>query len=183
LPPAVGATEIRLEARLAIAREIPRLRRFARALLRDASAADDLVQDCLVRALGAHPRFPAAGKVRPWLFAILRNLYRDRLRSRLRQPGIDSIDDVADEELGEAPRQIDVATAISAIDALADLPGDQREVLVLVAVEGCSYREAAEILAIPTGTLMSRLSRARERMRILLEAPAPRGGHLRSVKP
>jgi RNA polymerase sigma-70 factor (ECF subfamily) len=172
-----------LQDKLAIAREIPRLRRFARALLRDAAAADDLVQDCLVRALAAHPRFPAADKVRPWLFAILRNLHRDRLRRRSRQPGFDSIDDIADDELGEAPRQLDVATATSAIDALADLPVEQREVLVLVAVEGCSYREAAEILAIPAGTLMSRLSRARERMRTLLEAPAPRGGHLRSVKP
>jgi RNA polymerase sigma-70 factor (ECF subfamily) len=172
-----------LDDRLAIAREIPRLRRFARALTRDAGTADDLVQDCLVRGLSRRDQVSEPAKLRSWLFAILHNLFRDRQRQKAREPQTASIHLISDRQFVVPPNQHEALAVTSAIEALSLLPDDQREALALVAIEGCSYREAAEILEIPTGTLMSRLSRARERMRELLEAPAPRGGHLRSVKP
>jgi RNA polymerase sigma-70 factor (ECF subfamily) len=172
-----------LDKRLAIAREIPRLRRFARALVRDRAAADDLVQDCLETGLARMHQLREPEKCRQWLFAILRNRFHDGLRSTSREPEWASLEDDEVTALPVAAVASDPVAFLSASDALASLPAEQREVLALVAVEGCTYKEAAQILAIPVGTLMSRLSRARERLRAHLEAPAPRGGHLRSVKP
>ncbi len=171
-----------MEARLAIAREIPRLRRFARALARDPFAADDLVQDCLERGLSHMDQLGDPAKCRSWLFAILHNLYRDRRRQSARQPQTTSLDEVPESGLAMPAPQAERIAVLSAMEALASVPFEQREVLALVAIEGCSYREAAEVLEIPIGTLMSRLSRGRERMRELLDAPGPRGAHLRSVK-
>jgi len=169
-----------MDKRLAIAREIPRLRRFARALVRDRAAADDLVQDCLETGLARMHQLREPEKCRQWLFAILRNRFHDRQRRSVREPELTSLE----ENEGSAMAvQSDLLVFLTASEALDSLPAEQREVLALVAVEGCSYREAADILGIPDGTLMSRLSRARERMRAMLEVPAPRGGHLRSIKP
>ena len=134
---------------------IPALRRYARALTRDAEAADDLVQDTLVRALRSEHLFHG-GDIRSWLYTILTNLNRNRLRSLARRPALTPIedDDAADSPGPEAGgRDIE--------RALASLVDDQRVALLLVVMEGLSYREVAEVQGVPIGTVMSRLARAR----------------------
>src|SRR5215472_353021 len=134
---------------------IPALRRYARALTRNADIADDLVQDTLVRALRSQHLFHG-GEVRSWLYTILTNLNRNRLRSLARRPqpaplGEADAPQMAGPEAGE--RDIE--------RALASLVEDQRSALLLVVLEGLSYREVAEVQGVPIGTVMSRLSRAR----------------------
>jgi RNA polymerase sigma-70 factor (ECF subfamily) len=152
---------------------IPALRRFARALARDAETADDLVQDTLVRALRAEHLFHG-GDLRTWLFTILLNLDRNRRRGLARRPVLAVIEDV--DPAGEP------GTDGSGRDierGLALLPSEQRELLILVTLEGLSYREAADVQGVPIGTVMSRLSRARSTLRGHLEGERPR---LRQVK-
>ena len=160
--------------------QIPALRRYAVALLREREAADDLVQDALERAIRAWPQRRRDGDLRAWLFAILRNRYLEGVRGRRGvEVGSELLDDVADASAdpGAALGVRDV------LDGLAGLPEDQRSVLLLVAVEDMSYAEAAAVLAVPIGTVMSRLSRARGRMRAFLDlAPTVVTGHLRRVK-
>lgn len=159
--------------------QIPALRRFAYALLRDREAADDLVQDTLERAVAGWSRRRADGDVRAWLFAIERNVFLQEARRRGRagaHVGMEALDAIP------APGT-DQAAALGARDVLAGLdalPEDQRSVLLLVAVEDLSYAEAAAILGIPIGTVMSRLSRARDRLREYMETG--RTGLLRRVK-
>ncbi|MCE4226463.1 sigma-70 family RNA polymerase sigma factor [Methylobacterium sp. C25] len=159
--------------------QIPGLRRYAVALLRDREAADDLVQDTLERALAAWPQRRRDGDLRAWLFTIQRNLFLAGLRRRGRaapQAGPDVLDIVPD-------RSSDPAAGLGLRDLFAGLdalPEDQRSVLLLVAVEDMSYADAAAVLDIPLGTVMSRLSRARERMRSFVETG--RIGLLRRVK-
>lgn len=172
-----------MDRKLAIARELPRLRRFARALVGDPTAADDLVQDCLERALSRIDQLKQQDRARPWLFAIMHNLFRDGLRAGKRRPQLASLHGPAGEQLSEPPRQHERLAAMTVLKALDALPTERREALVLVAVEGMSYREAAGILDIPVGTLMSRLGRGREQLRAALDADPDRGSHLRSVKP
>jgi len=147
---------------------IPALRRFARALTREKEAADDLVQDTLVRALRAEHLFHG-GDLRGWMFTILLNLDRNRRRGLARRPHMAVIEDVdpAGEPGGDGSgRDID--------RGLAMLPSEQREVLLLVTLEGMSYREAAEAQGVPVGTVMSRLSRARATLRSHLDGERPR---------
>ena len=151
---------------------IPSLRRFARALSRDAETADDLVQDTLVRALRAEHLFHG-GDLRTWLFTILLNLDRNRRRSLSRRPTLAVIEDV---DPAAAPGSDGTGRDIER--GLALLPAEQREVLLLVTLEGMSYREAAEVQGVPIGTLMSRLSRARAALRAHVEGERPQ---LRSV--
>lgn len=144
---------------------LPRLRRYARMLTGDRARADDLVQDALERALERESTFRSGGNLRPWLFSLMHNLFVDGIRAR------EAVDWSADaEELPEmaAPHQADPAELRDIHIALEKLPADQREVLLLVAVEGLRYREAAEALALPVGTVMSRLARARGKMQELL---------------
>lgn len=172
-----------MDKRLAIAREIPRLRRFALALVREHSAADDLVQDTLERALdkASHIRNPEA--IRSWMFAIMHNIFRDNNRWSARKPVHASLHGLHALELREPARQADILAALDVLKALAELPTDRREALALVAVEGCSYREASEILAIPIGTLMSRLARGRQQLREALDRGHTNSpSHLRSLK-
>src|SRR5690606_30106785 len=117
--------------------------------------ADDLVQDCLLRAIDREAQFRGEN-LSGWVFAILTNVGRSRLRSARRQPPSGDLSEVA----GEA--DADPATRIAVHAALAGLSEEQRKPLLLTAVEGFSYRETAEILGIPIGTVMSRIARARE---------------------
>ncbi len=152
---------------------IPALRRFARALARDAETADDLVQDTLVRALRGEHLFHG-GDLRTWTFTILLNLDRNRRRGLARRPILAVIEDVDP----AGPPGTD-GTGSDIERGLVLLPQEQREVLLLVALEGLSYREAAEVQGVPIGTVMSRLSRARTALRTHLEGERPR---LRQVK-
>ena len=152
---------------------VPALRRFARALARDSEAADDLVQDTMVRALRGEHLFHG-GDLRTWLFTILLNLDRNRRRGLARRPVLAAIEDV---DPPGAPGADGSRPDIER--GLALLPQEQREVLLLVTLEGLSYREAAEVQGVPIGTVMSRLSRARAALRAHLESERPR---LRQVK-
>jgi RNA polymerase sigma-70 factor (ECF subfamily) len=152
---------------------IPALRRYGRALTREAEAADDLVQDTLVRALRSEHLFHG-GDVRAWLFTILTNLNRNRLRSLARRPSTAQLedDDAADSAGPEAGgRDIERALAL--------LVDDQRQALLLVTLEGLSYREVAEVQGVPIGTVMSRLARARAQVKAYLDGERPA---LRRVK-
>ena len=152
---------------------IPALRRYARALTRDAETADDLVQDTLVRALRSEHLFHG-GEVRSWLYTILTNLNRNRLRSIARRPLIKLIsDEDAPDTAGPEAGMRDIARA------LASLVEEQRAVLLLVVLEGLTYREVAEVQGVPVGTVMSRLARARAHIRAFLDGERPA---LRRVK-
>lgn len=161
-----------------IAGEVPALRRFARALTRNPDVADDLVQDCLERAIRKQSLWRPTGSLRSWLFRILLNVYRNDLRSRRRRPEAVPFDGLPEEPavLSGQPERLALAETARAMQRL---PLDQREALLLVAVEGMSYREAASVLAVPVGTLMSRLGRARVELRRLTDGEGPR---LRAVK-
>jgi RNA polymerase sigma-70 factor (ECF subfamily) len=142
---------------------IPALRRYARALTRDADIADDLVQDTLVRALRSEHLFHG-GDVRSWLYTILTNLNRNRLRSLSRRPTLSPIED------NDAPDLAGPEAGGRDIErALATLVEDQRNALLLVVLEGLSYREVAEVQGVPIGTVMSRLARARVQIKNYLD--------------
>ncbi|MFC0387555.1 sigma-70 family RNA polymerase sigma factor [Muricoccus vinaceus] len=147
---------------------VPALRRYAWSLVRHDQDADDLVQDCLVRALARLPELEGGvlAQLRPWLFTILHNLAVSRWRG-LRRRGQPV--DIASADLSMAASQEWTSTAREMLEALARLPAEQSQVLLLVAVEGFDYREAAGILGIPMGTVMSRLSRARDALRAQME--------------
>jgi RNA polymerase sigma-70 factor (ECF subfamily) len=159
--------------RMNVEAAIPALRRYARALTRNTDTADDLVQDTLVRALRSEHLFHG-GEIRSWLYTILTNLNRNRLRSLARRPVLSSIEendapDLAGPEAGG--RDIE--------RALATLVEDQRAALLLVVLEGLSYREVAEVQGVPIGTVMSRLARARAQIKSYLDGGRPA---LRRVK-
>lgn len=158
---------------------VPALRRYARALTRDADHADDLVQDCIERAIRKRRLWSPTGPLRAWLFRILLNLYRNELRSTRRKGSQVPLDDLAVEPAVPAPQPGRIALAEMA-RAIERLPLEQREALLLVVLEGVSYQEAAGIIGIPAGTLMSRLGRARAALKTMTGASdEPR---LRTVK-
>jgi RNA polymerase sigma-70 factor, ECF subfamily len=146
-----------------IGEQIPRLRRYARALTGDRNAADDLVQDTLERAWVKLHLWRRGSDLRAWLFTIMHNVFVNQLRGRRAKPlvaldgeALDVPDRAAQSDRLEV-RDLDAAVRL--------LPDEQREVLLLVGLEELSYRETAAALGIPIGTVMSRLSRARERVR------------------
>src|SRR5216683_7456570 len=146
---------------------VPALRRYARALTRNAELADDLVQDTLVRALRSEHLFHG-GDIRSWLYTILTNLNRNRLRSLARRPTITALDD------NDAPDMAGPEAGGRDIErALATLVEDQRAALLLVVLEGLSYREVAEVQGVPIGTVMSRLARARMQIKTYLDGERP----------
>lgn len=158
---------------------VPALRRYARALTRNADRADDLVQDCLERAIRKRGLFAPTGPLQGWLFRMLLNLWRNSLRSERRRGEHVPIEALPVEPSTPAPQPGRIALGEMS-RALDRLPPEQREALLLVVLEGKSYEEAAGILDIPAGTLMSRLGRARAALRSLTGASdEPR---LRSVK-
>src|SRR5690348_9166216 len=152
---------------------IPALRRYARALTRDAETADELVQDTLVRALRSEHLFQGE-EIRSWLYTILTNLNRNRLRSLARRPLLSPIED------NDAPDFAGPEAGGRDIErALAMLVEEQRTALLLVVLEGLSYREVAEVQGVPIGTVMSRLARARVQIKTYLDGERPA---LRRVK-
>src|SRR3982750_2590445 len=152
---------------------IPALRRYARALTRDVEIADDLVQDTLVRALRAEHLFHG-GDIRSWLYTILTNLNRNRLRSLARRPVLMPIDDAdAPDAAGPEAGGRDIERA------LAILVEEQRSALLLVVLEGLSYREVAEIQAVPSVTVVSRRARSPAQVKAFLDGERPM---LRRVK-
>jgi len=164
---------------------IPALRRFARVLVRHDADADDLVQDCLERALSRLGSVRRQSDLRPWLFSILHSLHISRWRRMKRGLSLGLGAPQPEDTNAPSPQELHMQMHDAARTLLA-LPEDQRAVLMLVAVEGMDYAVAADILDIPVGTLMSRLGRARSRMRLLMDgsgAQTPRAGRptLRSV--
>lgn len=149
--------------------QIPSLRRYARVLTGDAWAADDLVQDTLERACSKWRLWTAGSNLRAWLFTLMHNQFVNQLRRAVRQSAAGTrvdVDDV-DHELQATGVAPDLTLDIER--CLLRLPEDQRAVLLLVSVEDLSYDEVARITGVPLGTVMSRLSRARSRLRELME--------------
>lgn len=150
---------------------LPRLRRFGRAITRHREDADDLVQIAVERALTRREQWEPGTRLASWMFRIMKNAWIDELRSRVRRDHI-----FAPEEEGE---HVGVAAIDGHIEALAvrkamqALNDDQRIAVSLVLVEGLPYKEAAEVLDIPIGTLTSRLARAREQLQAVLSEPGP----------
>jgi RNA polymerase sigma factor (sigma-70 family) len=148
---------------------IPALRRYARSLLRNREAADDLVQDCLERAVRSWHQRRADGDARTWVFTILHNLAINSLRQRARRGWHVPVEDVDESTFAHAPTQDDRLRHRDLLAGLAALPEDQRAVLLLVTVEDLTYAEAARVLGVPIGTVMSRLARGREKLSRSLE--------------
>jgi RNA polymerase sigma-70 factor (ECF subfamily) len=162
----------------ALIETLPAMLRFARSLTRDPSAADDLVQDVVVRALERHHRFDESRSYRAWLLALTHNLFIDGWRrGRVRDRAGAAL--AASAEAWAEPNQEHAVILGETLRAFEALPGDQRAVLHLVVVEGASYAEAAEILGAPIGTVMSRLSRARLALRTPVSSPS--ANHLKLV--
>ena len=151
---------------------IPAVRRYARALTRDADAADDLVQDTLVRALRSERLF-LGGDVRSWLYTILTNLNKNRRRSLARRPQFTQLTENNPDASGTEAEGRDIERALST------LVEERRSDLLLVMLEGMSYREVADIQGVPIGTVMSRRARARAHVNASLEGQRPA---LRRVK-
>ncbi|MBI2318628.1 MAG: sigma-70 family RNA polymerase sigma factor [Betaproteobacteria bacterium] len=149
---------------------IPRLRRYARALVGDRHSADDLVQDTLERACNKFHLWRAGSDLRAWLFTVMHNVFVNQVRSARYQ---------LEQAVEEVPVVLVRETQGDALElaeverALRRLPAEQREVLLLVAVEQMSYAEVSRALSVPIGTVMSRLSRARERMRAAMAGGNP----------
>jgi RNA polymerase sigma-70 factor (ECF subfamily) len=163
-----------------ITREIPRLRRYARALVNDVDKADDLVQDCLERALKKRHLRPWHGNVRAWLMRVLYNIYLNDAPRRRHERRSVSVED-AKGQLKSRERPEVLMECHDIAVALDRLPAEQRAAIVLVALEDLAYDEAAWTLGIPVGTLRSRLSRGREALRILQEG-RPHNERLRRIK-
>ncbi len=150
---------------------IPRLRRYARALVGDRATADDLVQDTLERAWAKLHLYRRGTDLRAWLFTVMHNVHVNRVRAT-------RLTDVLDDEMPELAQRAPQGDALLVRDldrGIARLPAEQRAVLLLVTLEEMSYDEVARTLGIPIGTVMSRLSRAREKLRAMMlgqSAPA-----------
>ncbi len=163
-----------VEVRAEIVALLPRLRRFAWSLTGSRDEGDDLVQAACLKALGALDQYQPGTRLDAWMFRILRTGWIDRARWRARRPSTsdpETLEAISDGGLGAqaAEARLTLARVRAAMDGLAP---EQREVLALVAIEGLSYREAAEVLGIPIGTVMSRLGRARARLGAMIEERA-----------
>ena len=148
--------------------QIPALRRYARALCGDFSEADDLVQECLARAVSRRKLWISQRGIRPWLFTILHNIFVNGLRRQVNSPVVGTAEDYAQSIASD--QDADLLCAVSDFEkALQQLSADQREVLLLVGLGQMSYKEISKITGAPVGTVMSRLSRAREQLRKSLD--------------
>jgi RNA polymerase sigma-70 factor (ECF subfamily) len=159
---------------------IPRLRRYARSLVFDASAADDLVQTALERALAHWHQFDQRRDILVWVISIAHNAHMDDRRRRSHMVSVEPM------ELQDGPDALqstpDPGLRMDLLAALARLPVEQREPLLLVTLEQLSYAECAEVLRIPLGTVMSRVSRGRAALRALLDGHAPATPGTRSLR-
>ncbi len=159
---------------------IPRLRRYARALTGDRGRADDLVQDTLERALVKFHLWRPGSDLRAWMFTIMHNVYINQVRA-----GSAVVVGPLDDEAVQPAIRATQSDRLEVMDlqvALLTLPEEQRDVLLLVGLEQMTYEEAAGVLNVPIGTVMSRLSRARERLRLLLKGGGPQHAGLKVVK-
>ena len=159
---------------------IPSLRRYARGLVSDRDRADDLVQDTLERAWSRFSMWQKRGEVRAWMFGIMHNHFIDRLRAQRSRPEDSAGDDVP--ELPQRAVQADTLEVRDLDRLLQRLPPEHREVLLLVGVEEMSYQEVATAIGVPIGTVMSRLSRARARLREEMQGRAAPASRLQRVK-
>jgi RNA polymerase sigma-70 factor (ECF subfamily) len=159
-----------------IVAEIPSLRRYARALTGSNLAADDLVQDCLERALRKHHLWRRQGRLRSWLFRMLYRIYLNSRRGHRATAMHVPIDDLGmpDVRLLHSGHSFEHGDTIT---ALRQLPEEQRVAILLIALEDLSYEEAAWTLRIPVGTLRSRISRGRQRLRELCDVPPRQPGN------
>jgi RNA polymerase sigma-70 factor (ECF subfamily) len=161
----------------ALIAQLPGLRRYAAALAGSVAAGDDLVQDCLERALRQASRLREAQKLAPWLRSILHNLFIDELR-RKRSRGIEEdITEMAD-EFAISVSPVERAPLHEFTAAMDSMSPEHRQILLLVGLEGMNYRQIADELHIPMGTVMSRLARARERLRNALENGTERASNV-----
>lgn len=148
---------------------IPRLRRFAAALAGTLEEGDDIVQTACLKALGNLHQFSPGTRLDSWMFRIVQTTFLDQRRRyewRMTQADLETVERASDN--GHAVRTTENKLLLQRVRlAMSELPGDQRAVLALVAIEGFSYKEAAEVLEIPVGTVMSRLARARARLKPL----------------
>jgi len=152
-----------------ITAEVPRLRRYARALTQNPSAADDLVQECLERAWGKQTQWQTGTNLRAWLFTIVHNCFINETRARNRAD--EYLDQVKQSETGSySDSNIELLNLQQCLQRLSQ---EHREVIVLAGLEGLSYQEIASVIDAPVGTVMSRLSRAREELRTLMAHPIP----------
>jgi RNA polymerase sigma-70 factor, ECF subfamily len=162
------------ERKAAILAEIPRLRRYARALLRDRDSADDLVQDCLERALARLDNWRTGDNPRRWLFTIMHHLFVDQTRKTKRRAEVVMLTLDDSEAMSSPAEQAESIASREIVEALQAISPERRAALVIVGIEGFSYAEAAAMLGIPAGTLMSRVARGREELRGLLDDVARR---------
>ncbi len=145
---------------------LPDLWRYAFSLTRNRAMADDLTQDCAERALLKQSLWHEEGALKPWLMKMLLNIYRNQLKTISRRPQLVPMDDLTQDPAAPEvlEKTLELAKTAKAVQAL---PDDQREALLLVVLGGVSYKQAADALEIPLGTLMSRLGRARAKLRLL----------------
>lgn len=155
--------------------EMPRLKRYARALTRDVVAADDLVQDCLVRALSKAHLWQEGTNLRAWLFTILHNQHVNHIRRAVREGMAVALSD-SEPSLRTAPDQARGLELRDIDRCLALLPAEQRRVLLMIGRDGMRYEEVAAAMNVPVGTIRSRLSRGRTTLRQLLTAETPATG-------
>lgn len=148
--------------------QLPRLRRYAIALIGEVSLADDLLQDCVERAMQKRKMLKEEQRFYGWLRSILHNLYMDELRRRQRSGIVADLDDMANSLTHSIPAA-DRNSTMDFVRAIGQLSVEHRQVLLLVGLDGLSYRETAAELNVPIGTVMSRLARARDQLRDLLD--------------
>lgn len=166
----------------AVAEHVPHLRRYARGLCGDRSDADDLLQETVERALSRLHLWRAGSNMKAWLFAIMHNLHVSNERHRRRMPTEVPLDEA---NLGRLavpaaqPGHLRLGEFAAALDALAE---EQRQVLLLVGLEGMSYKEAAAVIGVPVGTVMSRLARGREALRRAVDGGDDAAATIRRVK-
>ncbi len=152
----------------AIIAELPRLRRYARALVRDADAADDLVQDCVERSLSRLHQFRDGTDMRPWLFTIMHSIFVNGVSRQIKTVDFDALTPNYETRLATPPEQGRGLVMRDLEAALARLSDEQREIVILVGLENMTYKQAAKIIGVPLGTVMSRLARGRERLSQLM---------------
>jgi len=156
---------------------IPALRRYAYALLGSRQDADDLVQDCLVRALSKLHTYRNEADIRAWLFTIMHNLFVSHVGRIRARPACEPLDQTHESAMSICPGQEDGLQRRALIQALLRglkrLPAEQRSIVLLVSIEDLSYAEVASVLGVPIGTVMSRLSRGRARLRDMIDARPP----------
>lgn len=161
----------------------PRMVRLAYAWCHDAHLANDLVQEALTKGLARSSQLRDAAALDAWLFSILNNCWRDHLRMKREFSDIAELDEVIfDPAPGPEKRYASRQTTTRVRNAIAALPMAQRQVITLVDIEECSYAEVAQILEVPVGTVMSRLSRARQALKVRLQAEEPSRAPIRRVK-